>query len=231
MKQVLITGSSGGLGLAVLYRFLQSQWSVFAITHDTAGQQQLQQQFQSYHSQLTIAIADLTQPQEVERIFQPLSALDAVVHLVGGFVGGKSIAETTDAEFFRMWELNVKTAFLVLRAAFPRLRANGGGAITTIGAKFVLHPAANTAAYASAKAALATLTRTIAEEGRPFNIRANCILPSIIRTPANLNWASDEEAQKWITPEEIADAIVFLSSDTGKGINGALIPMYGKLSG
>jgi len=229
MKTVFITGASGGVGTVVTGHFLQAGWKVYAVTHSEQAQQELAAQFAHYHSQLAITIADLTQSDAVQAACQRLKSLDAVVHLVGGFVGGTSIEEVAESDFIRMWELNVKTAFLVIRATFPLLKANGGGAITTIGSKFVLHPAANTSAYASAKAALASLTLTVAEEGRPFGIRANCILPSIIRTPANLSWASESESQKWITPEEIAEAILFLSSDAGKGINGVLIPMYGKL--
>ena len=229
MKTAFITGASGGLGTIVTDRFLHAGWKVYAVAHSAPAKQKLEAQLENFHAQLSITIADLTRSEAVQAVCQNLAPLDAVVHLVGGFVGGASIEEVAESDFVRMWELNVKTTFLVIRATFPLLKANGGGAITTIGSKFVLHPAAGTSAYASAKAALAHLTQTVAEEGRPFGIRANCILPSIIRTPANLSWASESESQKWITPEEIAEAILFLSSDAGKGINGALIPMYGKL--
>lgn len=99
----------------------------------------------------------------------------------------------------------------------------------TIGAQSVLHPVPNRAAYSAAKSAVVSLTQSVAEEGRAHGIRANCILPSIINTPANREWGSPEEIQKWVTPEAIARTIADLLAPTND-VNGAVIPMYGRLS-
>ena len=161
----------------------------------------------------------------VDGIDQPLTG---IVHLVGGIIAGNGIEETLPAEMQEMLALNVTTTFNVLHAGVPRLKEAGGGSIVTIGAQSVLHPVPNRAAYSAAKSAVVSLTQSVAEEGRAHGIRANCILPSIIDTPANREWGSPEEIQKWITPEAIARTIADLLEPTN-GVSGATIPMYGRL--
>ena len=162
----------------------------------------------------------------VDGIDQPLTG---IVHLVGGIIAGNGIEETLPAEMQEMLALNVTTTFNVLHAGVPRLKGAGGGSIVTIGAQSVLHPVPNRAAYSAAKSAVVSLTQSVAEEGRAHGIRANCILPSIINTPANREWGSPEEIQKWVTPEAIARTIADLLAPTND-VNGAVIPMYGRLS-
>ena len=147
-----------------------------------------------------------------------------MVHLVGGIRAGEPIASTSPDDVDAMMQLNFTTTFNVLRAAMPVLIANGGGSIITIGAKAVLHPTARRAAYAAAKAAVVSLTLSAAEEGRVHGVRANCIVPDIIRTSANLTWGAPDEIATWVSPEEIASVMVdLLQPDCA--ITGTVIPM------
>jgi len=172
---------------------------------------------------------DLSQIQEVQSIVDGIGQpLTGIVHLVGGIIAGSSIEETLPHDLQDMLTLNVTTTFNVLHAGIPRLKAAGGGSIVTIGAQSVLHPVANRAAYTAAKSAVVGLTKSVAEEGRDHGIRANCIIPSIIDTPANREWGSPEEIALWVTPEEIAHTIADLLAPTN-GVSGAVIPMYGRL--
>lgn len=227
---VLITGASGGLGRVVTKTFLENGWTVYGVIHKDSDRDLLKQYVVKHLSNLHILSADVTDSSQLEQILNGITHLDAAVHLVGGYTGGKSIVDTPESDFEAMWTLNVKSTFLVAKASYPLLQKANGGAFIAIGAKFVLHPSPKTSAYATAKAAVAHLIQILAEEGRPHGIRANCILPSVIRTPANESWGTPEEMAKWITPEEIANAILFLCSPAGAGISGALIPMFGKIS-
>jgi NAD(P)-dependent dehydrogenase (short-subunit alcohol dehydrogenase family) len=153
--------------------------------------------------------------------------LSAVVHLVGGIIAGKPLDQTVPSDLEHMLRLNVTTTFNVLRATIPILRSNGGGSIVTIGAQSVVHPVPNRSLYAASKSAVVSLTQSVAEEGRSDGIRCNCILPSVIRTEANLAWAEGSMADEWVTPEQIASTILHLCSPEC-GISGAVIPMFGR---
>lgn len=229
-RTVLLTGATGGLGIAVVEAFLNNNWNVHAAVYNQEQDQQLQQAFSKHKSALSTHIADLTKESDAKQYVRSApSRFHACVHLVGGYNGGTPMEKTPISTFDAMLSINVRTAFVLLHTVFPVMKKNGGGSIVTIGAKSVLDPSVNNAAYALSKAAVASLTQSVAEEGKPHNIRANCILPGVIITPDNLSWASMGEEKKWTTPEDIASTILFLCSDSAESINGALLPMFGKL--
>ena len=208
MKNVLLTGAKGNVGVTVTKVLADQGWNVIPVDKEDG---------------------DLGDPNDVSAIVtratQPLSA---VVHLVGGIAAGKPIEDIDLDDVHNMFTLNVVTTFNLMKAAIPLMKDSGGGSFVTIGAQSVLHPVADRAAYSAAKSAVVSLTQALAEEGRPHNIRANSILPSIIKTPANMEWASEEEAEKWPTREQIANAIADLIHPNS-GVSGAVIPMFGKV--
>lgn len=207
MPTMLITGSSGGLGRVVANQARTAGWNVFAVNHEHG---------------------DLADESVLLRLVPEIPQdLSAVVHLVGGIIAGKPLDQTAPADLEHMFRLNVTTTFNVLRATIPILRSNGGGSIVTIGAQSVVHPVPNRSLYAASKSAVVSLTQSVAEEGRRDGIRSNCILPSVIRTEANLAWAEGTMADEWVTPEQIATTILHLCSPEC-GISGAAIPMFGR---
>ena len=118
--------------------------------------------------------------------------------------------------------------FHVLRAALPLIRKSGSGCIVGIGSRAAVEPGAKVGAYSASKAAMVSLVRTVAEENKDVGITANVILPGTIDTPANRKEMPDADFTKWVQPAKLAALVVFLASDAGKDINGAVIPMYGK---
>ncbi|MBU3698985.1 MAG: SDR family oxidoreductase [Candidatus Kapabacteria bacterium] len=202
---VLLTGAGGQLGQVVAAYLTERSIDVIAADRDRV---------------------DLSNPADCERfVHDHASSIHAVVHLVGGIRAGQAIAETSPDDVAAMMDLNFITTFNVLRAAIRQLISNGGGSIVTVGAKAVLQPEANRAAYAAAKAAVVSLTLSAAEEGREHGIRANCIIPDVIRTPANLEWGTPEQSRTWVDPSEIASVIYDLIQPTC-AISAAVIPMF-----
>lgn len=206
-KSVVITGGNGQLGTVVSAQFRLNGWIVASPTQDELNVLESESVNNFFASQKT--------------------SVNAVVHLVGGIVTASNVAEHTDQDFQKMVNLNLTSTFNVIRAAFSAMKA-GGGSIVTVGAQSVLHPVAGRALYSASKAAVVSLTQSVAEEGKPYSIRANCIIPSIIKTPSNIEWAKNNQEEDWITPEEISQTIIHLS-ETSCGINGAIIPMFGKI--
>jgi NAD(P)-dependent dehydrogenase (short-subunit alcohol dehydrogenase family) len=222
-RVVLITGASGGLGAAVTSAFLEAGSTVAAVSHGGAA---------APGGVFELA-ADLTQAEDaaraVEAVRTRFGRLDGLLHLVGGFEGGTPVAQTTDAVWRRMFDLNVHAAFHTVRAVLPGMIEAGRGRIVAIGSKTAVEPVATLGAYGASKAALVALVRTVALETRRSGVTANLVLPSVIDTPANRAAEPGADYSRWVPPESIARLLLWLASDAGADVNGAAIPIYGRV--
>jgi NAD(P)-dependent dehydrogenase (short-subunit alcohol dehydrogenase family) len=224
-KTALITGSSGGLGMHVTKAFLDAGFAV-------AGVAPKIQQSDFNHPNFTalpVTIDSLDAAKKAaEAVISRFGKIDVVAHLVGGFAGGQSIADTDDATFQRMFDTNVSSAFHILRAVIPYMRRAGGGRIIAIGSRAAEDPGANVGAYSASKAALVSLIRTVAVENKDAGITANVILPGTMDTPANRKDMPGADRSQWVQPASVASLIVWLAGDAGKDVTGAAIPVYGR---
>lgn len=220
---VLISGANGGLGGAVSERFLSAGDRVVGVARSAEGPK---------HPRYIGIGADLTSAEEVRATIADLikshGRIDVFLHLMGGFAGGKSAAETDDETWKRMLDLNLNAAFYLFREVLPPMTRAGKGRIVAIGSRAGVQPAANLSAYTVSKAALNALVQTVAAEVRNLGITANVLMPSVIDTEANRRGASAEEIAKWVKPGALAEYAYWLASDAAADINGALIPVYGR---
>jgi len=217
---ILITGAAGGLGRAVVEAFLATGATVYGADVSWKHQPHSNPNFHPLE-------ANLLQAAECERVAQLASPVDGLLHLIGAFDGGKPVAETSDEIWQKMFEFNLRSAYLMFRAVLPQMTKAGRGRIVAMGSRAVLEPMANFAAYSAAKAALVTLVKAVAAENKNSGITANAVLPSIIDTPANRAAMPAADYSKWVTPESIASLMVWLASDAARSVNGAAIPIYG----
>lgn len=227
-KKVIVTGADGGLGIPVVTRLLADGWNVFAFLHNDMKADAMRKRFAgAADKQLLFLTGDVTDMNDVETAIKTVGTPDSLVHLAGGFRGAATFADHDSNAFDQMFDLNVRSTFLLIRTVLPLMKEQDSGSIVTIGAKTALHVIASDAAYAASKAALISLTLTAAEEGRQHHVRANVIAPAVIRTEENAKWASSaKELDKWTKPEDIAQTISWLISDAGAAITGTVIPMY-----
>jgi NAD(P)-dependent dehydrogenase (short-subunit alcohol dehydrogenase family) len=172
--------------------------------------------------------ADLFDAVETEAAVRAVANLEAVVDLVGGFADGPLVHETAPEEFERLMRLNLTPAFLLARAAMPRMLERGGGAFVGVSARTALRPYAGAAAYSTSKAAVLAFIKALDVEYRREGIRCNAILPSVIDTPANRAAQPDADHSRWVAPEEIARVVRFLVSADSAPISGAAVPVYGR---
>ena len=218
MSTALITGGTGGLGVAVVEAFQAAGWRV-VVTYIVEGdQERLPEGAEGVY-------ADLTDPDDVGRAVRVAASdegapLKAVVNLVGGFAAGQHVADTPYDEFLAMFELNLRPTYLVTQTALPRLVAAGGGAIVCVSSKAAVEPWAGGSGYAASKAAVAAFARAVAKEHADEGVRCNVISPTMIDTPANR--AANPDA-KMTPPAEIASVIRFLCSDESAPLNGAVL--------
>jgi NAD(P)-dependent dehydrogenase (short-subunit alcohol dehydrogenase family) len=154
--------------------------------------------------------------------------IDILAHAMGGFAGGKSVAETDDATLDAMLDLNYRSAFFIARAVLPHMRRQGGGRILAVASRQGVEPGAMVGAYSASKAALVALVRVIALENKDRDISANTVLPGTMDTPANRAADPQADPSQWVQPAQVAALLVHLASDAGAQVTGAAIPIYGK---
>jgi NAD(P)-dependent dehydrogenase (short-subunit alcohol dehydrogenase family) len=223
-KFVLVTGSNGGLGAYVTRAFLDAGATVIGTSRKI-------QQSDFNNPNFTALPAEISTREGasvlIDQVVARFARLDVLVHTVGGFAGGQSIAETDDATFQQMLDLNLNSVFHILRASIPVLRQTGNGRLIAIGSRAALEPGAGVGAYSASKAAMVSLIRTAALENKDSGLTANVILPGTIDTPSNRKAMPNTDFSKWVRPDSIASLITWLAGDAGREINGAVIPVYG----
>lgn len=223
-KVVLVTGANGGLGAYVTQAFLDAGTTV------VGSSRKIQQS--DFTSDRFIAIPAEVSSREgasvlVDQVVARCGGLDVLAHTVGGFAGGQSVADTDDATFQRMFDLNLNSVFHIFRAAIPVLRKTGAGRIIAIGSRAAVDPGPGVGAYSASKAAMVSLVRTVAAENKDAGMTANAILPGTMDTPANRKAMPNSDFSKWISPQHVASLVIWLAGDAGKDVNGAVIPVYG----
>lgn len=225
-RTLLITGAAGGIGRATVKVFTEAGWIVIGVDR--------KERYEEFPQEGLYIQADISDPADIEEIYRKASAfsktLDAVVNNAAIQVA-KPLIETTVEEWDAVMASNLRSVFLGAKLAHGMLKAEGGGAIVNVSSVHAVATSANIAAYAASKGGLLALTRAMAIEFAPDNIRVNAILPGAVDTPmlrAGLNRGHvgngtiidrlENLARKTVNgrvgqPEEIARSIYFLADN------------------
>ena len=223
-KTVLITGAAGGIGRATVQLFAENGWRVIGVDRAEFGD--------GFPSNGLYIQLDIAEGENMQAIFHQANLftdhLDALVNNAAVQIA-KPILETSVNEWDMTMASNLRSVFLGVKLAHPLFIAAGGGAIINVSSVHAVATSANIAAYATSKGGLLALTRALAIEFAPDNIRVNAILPGAVDTPmlrAGLNRGHvqgsdilqrlDNLARKTVIgrvgqPQEIAQAIYFLA--------------------
>jgi len=224
---VLITGAEGGIGQAVVDLFINKGWQVI-------GVDRRQEDVKQKKGFLYIK-ADISSPDQIKKIYAETKrfspVLDAVINNAAIQIS-KPILETSAEEWDQTMASNLRSVFLGAKLAHPFLLAAGGGAIVNVSSVHAIATSANISAYAASKGGLLALTRAMAIEFAPDNIRVNAVLPGAVDTPmlresmkrgqfdeGSIQMRLDNLANKTVigrvgTPQEIAQSIFFLADNT-----------------
>jgi len=224
-KVAVITGAKGGLGPFVTERFLGAGARVLGISKKISSEDFAHPEFYAMPLDVLDGEAAVNLGKAALSKFQ---AVDILVHLVGGFAGGKPIPETEDETWQRMLDLNVRSFFNMLRAVVPHMRAAGYGRIVAVGSRAAVEPQANVAAYSASKAALVSMVRSAAAENKDAGITANAILPGTMDTPTNRAANPAADPSRWVSPAKVAGLALWLCSAEASEVSGAAIPVYGR---
>ncbi|HEX2072580.1 MAG TPA: SDR family NAD(P)-dependent oxidoreductase [Geodermatophilus sp.] len=222
-RTVVVTGGAGALGRAVVAEFRQDGWQVVVLDRPGAPLEDAARE-PGVHA----VAAELGGQAGVRDAWQevdPIGTPTALVALAGGF-RPSSLADLTEDVWNEMWQSNVASLLWCCQEAAPRMAAAGGGSIVTVGSRTAVVGAAPVA-HATSKAAVVRMTELLAEELRRQRIRVNCVLPSVIDTPANRTWMSADLAARAVSPAAIAKVIAFLAGPDAAPVSGARVPVYG----
>jgi NAD(P)-dependent dehydrogenase (short-subunit alcohol dehydrogenase family) len=230
-KVILVAGGTGGLGRAVSLAFLVEGAKVVVTYRKQEGLEALKIAAGADGARLAGFGVDVTEEavvrELVEKILAQHGRLDVLVNTVGGYAGGTKLWELETKAFDQMLALNLRSGYVLSRAAVGAMLKKGRGVIINVASKAAIDHAAGAAAYAASKSAAVALLDSLAADLKGSGIRVNSILPSIIDTEANRKAMPAADFSKWPKPEEIARIIVFLCSDDASVIRGAAIPVYG----
>src|SRR5215470_5415372 len=131
-KIVLVTGANGGLGIQVTHAFLNAGARVIGVSRKIQQSEFTSASFTAIPAEISTAEGAR---ELVDEVLTRFTKLDVLAHTIGGFAGGQSIADTDDATFQRMLDMNLNSTFHILRAAIPALRKSGEGRIIAIGSR------------------------------------------------------------------------------------------------
>ncbi len=230
-KVALVAGGTGGLGQAVSLAFLKERAQLIVTYQKEEAFADLQRLAGAESSRLIGRHVDVTDENAVEQLFAAIRTehgrLDILVNTVGGYAGGVKLWQMETRVFDQMLALNLRSGYVLSRAAAKLMVTQGNGVIVNVASKAALDHQAGMAAYSASKAAALALMDSLAADLQGTGVRVNSILPSIIDTPANRRAMPGADFARWPTPDEIARVIVFLASDDAQVIHGAAIPVYG----
>lgn len=223
-KVIAVTGASGALGKVVVEAALARGARAAAIDFAPA-------QGASIKERLDLGGVDLTDATQAQKAIDSAAShfgrLDALINIAGGFAF-ETVAEGDPKTWQRMHAMNVTTALNASRAAIPHLLASRAARIVNIGAFGALQAGSGMGAYAASKSGVHRLTEALAAEYKG-RITVNAVLPSIIDTAANRASMPKSDFSKWVSPQELADVILFLASDAASAVTGALLPVTGRV--
>ncbi|HDY7637821.1 TPA: SDR family oxidoreductase [Vibrio vulnificus] len=241
MKTVVITGAASGMGLAAAKLFLERGWRVLMVdANDQEGVKQLQALKELGHTEVYFQQCNITRASEVMKLSQFAYAnfkrIDSLINNAGIWRGGE-LHQTQEKDWDLLFDVDVKSIFLMSKYFVPHMIDQGGGTIVNTASVSGLHGDHNMAAYNAAKGAVVNLVRAMALDYGKYNIRVNNVCPAACATPmflTNPPTVVDKFNQatplgRICTPEEVAEAMYFLASPASSSCNGINLPISGGL--
>lgn len=228
---VVITGAAGNLGAAVAQAFAQQGAHLALLDRDEKHLNALRSRLpnadasEAFGTDLLDAAAVAA---TVNAVTTRFGGIGVLANIAGGFTMGPPLHATPASDWERMLDLNLRSIYHTCAAAIPPMLAAGSGRIINVSARAARQGVANMGPYCAAKAAVITLTESLAAEHKHTGINVNCILPGTIDTPQNRAAMPNADHSRWVPPADIADVVVFLAARASRAISGAAIPVFGQ---
>jgi NAD(P)-dependent dehydrogenase (short-subunit alcohol dehydrogenase family) len=237
-KIAIVTGGTEALGRVIVKKIVEAGMKVYlpvqSIEHfktvfDNSGEKEEGFSLRKIYALPCNASNEFEAKGFVEDTIKLAGRVDYLINTIGGYHPKRMVADTDSELLNKQLKLNFFSTFYFTHASLKNMVVNNYGRIVSIGAKPAMETTAGKFAYSFTKSGVVNLMQTIAEELKEYNITTAAIIPSVIDTPANRESMQNQDFTKWVTPEEIAETIMFLLSDSAKGLRGNVIKMYGRV--
>ena len=238
-KAAIVTGAGSGIGRASAILFAKEGAKVVVADIDSRNGQETAETIMGRGGEAVFIQVDVTKAvgvqQMVDTAVEKYGQLNIIFNNAGILQELKPVESITEEEWQHIFDVNVKSVFLGAKYALPELKKTGSGVIINTSSISGLRPRPQNAVYTASKGAVIMLTKALAIELAPFNIRANCICPILTDTPL-LNIYSAETKKKFIStiplgrlaePEDIANAALYLASDESAMVTGVALNVDG----
>jgi NAD(P)-dependent dehydrogenase (short-subunit alcohol dehydrogenase family) len=232
-KRALITGGTSGMGSAVALAMAEKGASVVITGRDDTRGEGTADQIRAGGHEAQFLAADFSEMSEVGRVADAAGEIDVLVNMAG-FAALGSTADTDEAAFDGLFQINVKAPFFLVAALAPKIAARGGGAIINISTMVARYGQLGMAAYGASRASIELLTKAWAAEYGPQNIRVNAVAPGPTLTPSveprlemAKEFAKGLPLGRVADVQELSDVITFLATPGASYITGAIIPVDG----
>lgn len=229
-KVVVITGAPGSVGTAITHAFATRGAKLGLINRSA---EPLHKAFSNLKNTLLLGDVDVTEQEPVRgaltRVANTWGRIDVLVNVAGTWRGGKPLYDKSSLDTWDfLMDLNARSVVITAQIAAPIMIEQGSGKIISVGARSALKAGANDGAYAASKAALVRATESLSESLKDKGVNVNAVLPSTIDTEPNRESMPNRDFDRWVSPDALADVILFLASDLARAIHGAAIPVYGR---
>jgi NAD(P)-dependent dehydrogenase (short-subunit alcohol dehydrogenase family) len=227
VKNAVITGAAGNLGLGLVQEFLSQGYRVIATVIHQRELSRLPD-----HPMLEAVVLDLRDEaavqQKVTEWVSQYGHIHAAVFTTGGFVQG-DIRSTQPLQLQEQFELNVLTVYTIARPLFLQMMESGNGHLFFIGARPGLsaHQGKGLLAYSLSKSLVFRLAEHFNEEAKGTAVITSVVVPSVIDTPQNRAAMPDASFDQWVKPAQIASVIAFYCSEAGAPLREPVIKVYG----
>jgi NAD(P)-dependent dehydrogenase (short-subunit alcohol dehydrogenase family) len=227
---VVVTGAFGALGSAVARAFARTG-ARLALIDVSQPSAEMQAEFGASSGHLLLPGADLADVESTRKAMAAIAmrfgGIDVLVNIAGGFRWEK-VSDGDIATWDSLYSMNLRSAVVSSKSALPAMLERGRGRIINIGAGAAGKAGLGMGAYAASKAGVQRFTEALAEELKDQGVTVNAILPGIIDTPRNRVDMPQADSSRWVSPEAIAQVILFLASDAAGAVTGAAIPVNGR---
>ena len=239
-KVAIVTGASSGIGRASAFLFAAEGARVVVADILDAGGEETVAAIVAKNGVAVFTHTDVSRLQDVEHLVKMttsrFSRIDILFNVAGIFMKNTAVEDVEESLWDRIYSVNVKSVFMGAKFVVPEMKRSGGGVIINTASMTALGPSRGHSAYASSKGAVITLTKVLAAELAPYNIRVNCIAPKLTDTPMVKDEIDEIKRiprtplgplARPAMPDEIAGAAVFLASDEAAMVSGICLEVSG----
>jgi 3-oxoacyl-[acyl-carrier protein] reductase len=230
-KVAIVTGASEGIGKAISLALLESGFRVVMVSRNIEKLKQAVQLHTSFSEFIWLYPADLTDAEQVKKLVKEVEfkegKIDALINNLGHGIR-RELIDTTDSEWQTLVNINLTSSFYTCRAVLPGMRSRKSGQIINIASRAGRRGEGEFAAYCALKHGLIGLTRALADSENDYGIRVNAICPGAVATERMLEKYSDSSGAVWISPQEVAQAVLFLLSPASAHMNGQCLDLFSR---